>query len=83
MAALPRREFAVALAGVAVVPALGRQAAFRTIAPGIRPPTADFLDGVAYDGRRPNAYLDSLAIGLKGDDTPATVQTTSADGASR
>jgi len=24
-----------------------------------------FLDGVAYDGRKPNDYLRSLAIGLK------------------
>ncbi|HJR71390.1 MAG TPA: CmpA/NrtA family ABC transporter substrate-binding protein [Gammaproteobacteria bacterium] len=46
---------------------------------GYRAPTADFLDGVAYDGRRPNAYLESLAIGLKGDDTPSTVQATSTE----
>jgi nitrate/nitrite transport system substrate-binding protein len=50
---------------------------------GYREPTADFLDGVAYDGRRPNVYLESLAIGLKGDDTPSTVQTTSAQRGSR
>jgi nitrate/nitrite transport system substrate-binding protein len=49
---------------------------------GYRAPTADFLDGVSYDGRRPNAYLESLAIGLKGDDTPAA-QNGSADGGSR
>jgi nitrate/nitrite transport system substrate-binding protein len=34
---------------------------------GFRPPTKDFIDGVAYDGRQPNAYLSKLAIGLKGD----------------
>jgi len=33
---------------------------------GYRAPTAEFLDGVTYDGRVPNAYLDSLSIGLKG-----------------
>jgi nitrate/nitrite transport system substrate-binding protein len=33
---------------------------------GYRPPSRDFLDGVEYDGRKPNAYLDKLAIGLKG-----------------
>jgi nitrate/nitrite transport system substrate-binding protein len=33
---------------------------------GYREPTSDFIDGVAYDGRKPNAYIDSLAIGLKG-----------------
>jgi nitrate/nitrite transport system substrate-binding protein len=50
---------------------------------GYRAPTADFLDGVEYDGRRPNAYLESLAIGLKGRDTPATVRTTATGGAPR
>mgnify|MGYP007028502068 CR=1 FL=1 len=27
----------------------------------------DIIDGIAYDGRSPNAYLDSLPIGLKGE----------------
>jgi len=30
-------------------------------------PTADIIDGIAYDGRTPNAYLESLPIGLKGE----------------
>jgi nitrate/nitrite transport system substrate-binding protein len=30
-------------------------------------PAEDIIDGIAYDGRTPNAYLDSLPIGLKGD----------------
>ena len=30
-------------------------------------PAADIIDGIAYDGRTPNAYLESLPIGLKGD----------------
>jgi nitrate/nitrite transport system substrate-binding protein len=34
---------------------------------GYREPTAEFIDGVSYDGKAPNAYIDSLAIGLKGD----------------
>ena len=25
------------------------------------------MDGIAYDGKQPNTYLDSLPIGLKGD----------------
>ncbi|MEZ5850365.1 MAG: CmpA/NrtA family ABC transporter substrate-binding protein [Hyphomicrobiaceae bacterium] len=35
---------------------------------GYRTPTpaADIIDGVVYDGRKPNAYIDGLAIGLKG-----------------
>jgi nitrate/nitrite transport system substrate-binding protein len=36
---------------------------------GYRPPTADFIDGVEYDGRHPNAYLEKFAIGLKGNQT--------------
>ncbi|CUH85542.1 CmpA/NrtA family ABC transporter substrate-binding protein [Thalassovita mediterranea] len=30
-------------------------------------PAADIIDGIPYDGRTPNAYLDSLPIGLKGE----------------
>ena len=33
---------------------------------GYRAPTAEFIDGVSFDGRKPNAYVDSLKIGLKG-----------------
>ena len=32
-------------------------------------PAADIIDGIPFDGRAPNAYLDSLPIGLKGDQT--------------
>lgn len=35
---------------------------------GFKPVTKDFIDGVAYDGSKPNAYIDSLKIGLKGKD---------------
>lgn len=28
-------------------------------------PAADIIDGIEYDGRTPNAYIDSLPIGLK------------------
>lgn len=36
---------------------------------GYREPTpaADIIDGIPYDGRKPNDYLKSLAIGLKGE----------------
>lgn len=30
-------------------------------------PAEDIIDGIAYDGKAPNAYLDSLSIGLKGE----------------
>jgi nitrate/nitrite transport system substrate-binding protein len=36
---------------------------------GYREPTADNIDAVPYDGRKPNAYIDSLGIGLKGKQT--------------
>jgi nitrate/nitrite transport system substrate-binding protein len=36
---------------------------------GYRAPTpgADVIDGIPFDARQPNAYIDSLPIGLKGD----------------
>ena len=33
---------------------------------GYKAPTSDFIDAIAYDGRAPNAYIDSLPIGLTG-----------------
>jgi len=33
---------------------------------GYKAPTADFIDAINYDGKSPNAYIDSLKIGLKG-----------------
>ncbi len=33
---------------------------------GYRAPSSDFIDGVTYDGRTPNTYIDTLSIGLKG-----------------
>ena len=32
---------------------------------GYRAPTNEFIDNITYDGRAPNAYLQSLTIGLK------------------
>ncbi|MEO6298964.1 MAG: CmpA/NrtA family ABC transporter substrate-binding protein [Paracoccaceae bacterium] len=40
-------------------------------ADGYREPTADFIDGIPYDGTKPNAYIDSLTIGLKDGQTVA------------
>ncbi|MFK7901662.1 MAG: CmpA/NrtA family ABC transporter substrate-binding protein [Nitratireductor sp.] len=31
-------------------------------------PSEDIIDGIAYDGKKPNDYLNSLTIGLKGDE---------------
>ncbi|MDK1385899.1 Nitrate transport protein NrtA [Ensifer psoraleae] len=36
---------------------------------GYRAPTTDFIDGVAFDAKAPNAYIDSLKIGLKNGQT--------------
>ena len=34
-------------------------------ADGFRTPTKEFIDGITYDGRKPNAYIDQFSIGLK------------------
>ena len=36
---------------------------------GFRPPQSEFIDGITYDGTRPNDYLAQFPIGLKGKDT--------------
>ena len=36
---------------------------------GYKAPTAAFIDGIEYDGRRPNDYLAKFPIGLKGGQT--------------
>jgi nitrate/nitrite transport system substrate-binding protein len=33
---------------------------------GFKPATNEFIDGIEYDGRKPNAYIEKLSIGLKG-----------------
>ncbi|NUB45715.1 ABC transporter substrate-binding protein [Fertoebacter nigrum] len=48
---------------------LANEADFPWDSDGYRAPTAEFIDGVTYDGRAPNAYLESLPIGLKGAQT--------------
>jgi nitrate/nitrite transport system substrate-binding protein len=35
---------------------------------GFRAPQSGFIDGVTYDGTKPNEYLSKFAIGLKGDE---------------
>tara|TARA_R110001599_G_scaffold2330_5_gene12587 strand:+ start:553 stop:1920 length:1368 start_codon:yes stop_codon:yes gene_type:complete len=38
---------------------------------GFRPVKATtFIDGISFDGRKPNAYIDSFRIGLKGKQVP-------------
>ncbi len=35
---------------------------------GYKPASSEFIDGVTYDGNKPNDYLKSFGIGLKGDE---------------
>ncbi|MEW6765009.1 MAG: CmpA/NrtA family ABC transporter substrate-binding protein [Pseudomonadota bacterium] len=35
---------------------------------GFKPATREFIDGITYDGTKPNAYLEQFKIGLKGAD---------------
>ncbi len=37
---------------------------------GYRPVTKDFIDGVEYDGHKPNDYINSFSIGLKAGEKP-------------
>ncbi len=50
---------------------LAKEEDFPWEANGFKAPTpaADIIDGIPFDGRAPNAYLDSLPIGLKGEQT--------------
>ena len=50
---------------------LANEADFPWESDGYKAPTpaADIIDGIAYDGKAPNAYLESLTIGLKAGQT--------------
>lgn len=50
---------------------LAPEAGFPWESDGFKPatPAADVIDGIPYDGHTPNAYLESLPIGLKGQQT--------------
>jgi nitrate/nitrite transport system substrate-binding protein len=42
-----------------------KEADFPWTSDGYKPATAAFIDGITYDGHKPNAYIDSLPLGLK------------------
>jgi nitrate/nitrite transport system substrate-binding protein len=44
-----------------------KEADFPWTTDGYREPTGAFIDGIVYDGRKPNEYLSKQSIGLKGD----------------
>jgi len=45
---------------------LASEADFPWDTDGFRPVATDLIDGIPYDGRTPNAYIDSFPIGLTG-----------------
>jgi nitrate/nitrite transport system substrate-binding protein len=45
---------------------LAREADFPWSTDGYRPAQSEFIDGMTFDGRAPNTYIDGFAIGLKG-----------------
>ncbi len=66
-----RPDLYLAAARSLVEDGLAREEDFPWESDGYRPPTRprDVIDGIPYDGRHPNAYIDSLPIGLKGNQT--------------
>ena len=67
-----RADIYLAAAQLLVEEGLAEASEFPWDTDGYRPPTDEFIDGVAYDGRAPNAYLEQLAIGLKSGETVTT-----------
>ena len=70
-ASVYRPEIYLEAARALVDDGLAKEEDFPWEANGFKAPTpaADIIDGIPFDGRAPNAYLDSLPIGLKGDQT--------------
>lgn len=66
-----RPDIYLAAARLLVDDGMANEADFPWDSDGFKAPTPadDIIDGIAYDGRAPNAYLDSLPIGLKGTQT--------------
>ena len=62
-----RPDIYIEAARMLVDEGLADEAGFPWDTDGYKDPTAAFIDGVEYDGRAPNAYLDSFPIGLKGE----------------
>ena len=48
---------------------LAKEADFPWDSDGYRAPQSEFIDGVTYDGRKPNDYLEKFPVGLKGAQT--------------
>jgi nitrate/nitrite transport system substrate-binding protein len=61
-----RPETYLAAAKLLVADGKAKQADFLWDSDGYRPASNAFIDGIEYDGHKPNEYLAKLAIGLKG-----------------
>jgi nitrate/nitrite transport system substrate-binding protein len=61
-----RPDLYLAAAKLLVAEGKAKQEDFPWASNGYRKPTNEFIDGVTFDARNPNAYIDELAIGLKG-----------------
>lgn len=61
-----RPDLYLAAAKLLVDDDMAKQADFPWDTDGFRAPVSDFIDGLSYDGHKPNAYLDAFPIGLKG-----------------
>ena len=61
-----RPDFYLAAAKLLVEEGKAKKEDFPWTSDGYREPTNEFIDGVAFDGRKPNAYIDGMTIGLKG-----------------
>ena len=64
-----RPDLYLEAATMLVASGLANQADFPWDSDGYRPatPPEDFIDGIGFDAKQPNAYIDSLPIGLKGE----------------
>ena len=62
-----RPDLYLAAAKHLVEEGLAAEADFPWDTDGYRDPQSEFIDGVTFDGRKPNAYLEQFPIGLKGE----------------
>src|SRR5579871_5177133 len=63
-----RPDLYVAAAKALVDTGMAKKDDFPFGSDGFRAPTNEFIDGITYDARKPNDYIKSLKIGLKGSD---------------
>ncbi|CFX15261.1 ABC-type nitrate/sulfonate/bicarbonate transport systems [Candidatus Filomicrobium marinum] len=64
-----RPDIYLKAAEMLVADGLAKKADFPFDTDGYRPPQTEFIDGIPFDGKKPNAYIDNLPIGLKSKET--------------